>query len=122
MLGRTTLKERLRKKTNPEIVKSIRESMKNENWHHVAKILSSPGKNHVALNLSEIDAKTKEGDTILIPGKVLSKGELSKQLRICAISFSAKALEKIKNSKSKAILISDEIKENSKAQGVKIIR
>jgi large subunit ribosomal protein L18e len=122
MISNTKLKNRIRRKTNPELAETIKLAMKNEAWRDIAKILSGPTKKLSSVSLSKIESESKAGDTVVIPGKVLSQGELKKKLRICALSISENALEKLKESKSDFATIIEEIKKNQKAQGVKLIR
>ena len=49
--------------------------------------------------LDKLDKETKEGEIVIVPGKILGKGQLNHKLTLAAFSFSSKALEKIKNSK-----------------------
>ena len=48
------------------------------------------------VNLSRIQRFAKENESIIIPGKVLSTGDLSKKVNVTALSFSESAKEKIK--------------------------
>ncbi|MAG38050.1 50S ribosomal protein L18e [Candidatus Pacearchaeota archaeon] len=120
-ISKTTLKKRSKNKTAPELVETISLALKNPAWLSVTKILSGPTRSFSAINLDNIDSKTKAGDTVLIPGKVLSKGELTKKLRIVALSFSEKVKEKVKESKSELVTILEEIKKNPKFEGIKLI-
>lgn len=122
IISRTTMKKRLRKKTNPDLVETIGEALKHEGWNEVARWISIPTRNFVSKNLSEIDKDTKVGDTVVIPGKVLSKGNLTKKIRVCALAYSKKAKEKMKESKSEMVFVIDEIKKNPKAEGIRILR
>ena len=70
----------------------------------------------------EINAHTKEGDTVVIPGKVLSKGELTKKIRLCALGISEVAREKLKKTKTEYATILEEIKKNPRAEGIKVIK
>ncbi len=121
MLSRTKLKERTRRKTNPYLVETIRLALKNENWTSIAKILSGATRNHESVNLSQIEEKTKLGDTVLIPGKVLSEGNITKKIRICALAISSPARNKLKESKSEFATIIEEIRKNPRAEGIKLI-
>ena len=85
-------------------------------------MLSSSTRKYAAVNLFDIDKQVSVGDTVLILGKVLSSGDISKKIRVCALSFSVAALQKIKKAKSEAVLIAEEIKSNPKAEGIKIIK
>jgi large subunit ribosomal protein L18e len=122
MISKTKIKSRSRKKTNPELVTTLSSSIKNPNWIKLAKVLSSSTKKYPSINLTQIDLKSKTGDTIIIPGKVLSSGSLSKKVKICALSISSSALEKLKESKSEFSTLSAEIKKNPKAEGLTLIK
>ena len=89
-------------------------------WLRIAKDLSRPTRIRRAVNLYKIDKNTKDGETALVPGKVLSVGELNKKLTIAAYQFSDKALEKI-NKVGKAIKIQELIKDNPKGEKIRII-
>ena len=121
-LSLTKIKTKARKKTNPELVETIFSARKNPSWIKLANVLSGPTNKYSSVNLGEIDAKTKEGDTILVPGKVLSSGDISKKVRIVALSISSSAKDKLKKTKSEFATISEEIKKNPKANGLKIIQ
>jgi len=118
-ISKTHIKNKTRRKTNLELVETIKLARNNPGWLRIAHVLSGPTRKHVSANLNEIDANAKAGDTFVIPGKVLGQGELTKKVRICALSFSETALEKMKKTKSEAVTILEEIKKNPKAEGIK---
>jgi large subunit ribosomal protein L18e len=62
------------------------------------------------INLWRIGKLTKEGDAVVIPGKVLATGELDHKVTVIALSFSGKAAEKIKAAKGEAIELKDAVK------------
>lgn len=120
--SRTHVKDKTKRKTNPILIETIFVARKSKNWFSLAHILSGSSSKLSAVNLSELDAKTTAGDTVVIPGKVLGSGNLTKKIRICALSASLETLEKLKKSKSEFVTILDEIKKNPKAEGIKLIR
>ena len=122
MQSRTKIKLHLRKKTSIELRQTIAEALKNPNWKKFAQILASSTRKQSALNLFQIDKQTTPGDTVIIVGKVLSKGELTKQVSIVALSISQPALKKLPHSKSKFKTILEEIKSNKKAEGLKFLK
>jgi len=95
---------------------------KNKAWLGVAGILSGSRRKMVNLNLNEIDKQAKENEIIVVPGKVLSLGEISNKLKVVALSFSEKAKEKLLKSNCEVSDIINEIKKNPKAKGVKILK
>ncbi len=121
-LSNTKIKNRTKRKTNVEFRKTIEEASQHQKWHEIVKILSGSTRYHSSVNLFEIDKISKEGDILIIPGKILSKGELTKKVRICGLGISKATKEKLKKSKSEFVQLLDEIKKNPKAEGIKIIR
>jgi ribosomal protein L18E len=121
-LSNTRLKVRVKRKTNPELLETIKIANENENWKAIAKQLSGPTRLFSSINLKEIDSQTTAGDTVLIIGKVLSSGNLTKKVRIVSLSISGSAKSKLSKTKSEYASILDEIKINKKAEGLKIIK
>jgi len=122
MKSKTQIDKQAKIKRNPELIETIIKAKKNEKWLGIASILSQPRKRKVQVNLEKIEKESKEGDTILVPGKVLGLGDITKKIRIAALSFSQEAEKKLKAEKCDIISIIEEIKKNPKAQGVKIIK
>ena len=122
MKSKTKIDKQLVRKTNSELVETILLAKKKEKWLEVAGLLSSPRSNMNNLNLDKIDNQVKDGETVLIAGKVLSQGELTKKVKIIALSFSTKAKEKILKAKGETSLILDEIKKNPEAKGLRVLQ
>ncbi len=122
MKSKTKISNQAKRKFNPELVETIKLCKKKENSLKIASILSQPRRQRVNLNLREINEKSKEGEKVLIPGKVLSQGELDKKIKIVAFNFSEKAREKLLNSKCDIKTILEEIKSNPEMKDIKIIR
>ncbi|MEK6760964.1 MAG: 50S ribosomal protein L18e [Nanoarchaeota archaeon] len=122
MKSLTKIKKQSRKKTNQELVETILSAAKNEKWIDVARIISGPRRNRIELNLNKINEVSEDGETVLIPGKVLSQGELSKKIKIVALNFSENAREKLSKEKKEFSTIDEEIKKNPDAKGIRILR
>ncbi|MEK6854698.1 MAG: 50S ribosomal protein L18e [Nanoarchaeota archaeon] len=121
-ISKTKLKRRLGIKNNPQLKEALKSAMKNQNWVHVAKMISLSRRKRPSINLSEIENQTRAGDIVIFPGKILSKGDISKKVRICALGISSEARNKLKKTKSDFATITEEIKKNPKAEGIKIIK
>ena len=115
------------KKTNPILISLIQDLKKKsfENdapiWKDVALRLEKPSRNWSEVNLDKIDKYINDKETALIPGKVLSSGNLTKKVSIAAWDFSDKSLEKIKKAGGKALTIQDLIKNNPKGKDIRIL-
>ena len=122
MKSKTKIKAGMKRKMDSYIVETVLAAKKHKEWLPIARIVSGPTRDYSDINLKEIELKADEGDTIIVPGKILGTGDISKKIRICALYFSENAREKLKKNKSEIATIIDEIKKNPKAEGVKILR
>lgn len=115
------------KKTNPILISLIQELKKHSNendapiWKDIAKRLEKPSKNWPIVNLKHISTYASDKEIALIPGKVLSTGNLTKKIQIAAWSFSEKAKVKIKKSGGKYLSIEELIKSNPKGTDIRIL-
>jgi len=115
------------KKTNPMLLELIHELKKqsNENdvaiWKDIALRLEKPSRNWAEVNLDRISKYILDKEAALIPGKVLSTGNLTKKVSIAAWSFSENAQEKIKKSGGKCMSIEELLKNNPKGKDIRIL-
>lgn len=122
MKSKTKIDKQIKKKTSKKLVETIINLKKHDGWLDVARVLSGSRKNMVNFNLEKINNKAKEGEIVIIPGKVLSQGDVDKKIKIIAFGFSKKAEEKLSKSKIKFSHINEEIKINPTAKGIKILK
>ncbi len=122
VISKTKIKRHLKIKTHPYLKLAISTALKSKLWLHLAKKLAGPTRLQPTLNLSEIDEKTTAGDTVVIPGKVLGSGDLTKKVRIASLYISTSAKEKLKKTKSEWIPLYKEIESNPKFEGIKVIQ
>lgn len=120
MKSKTLIDKQLQRKRNQELVETLMVAKKNDKWLEVASVLSGSRKKRINLNLEDFK-DIKEGDKILIPGKVLSQGNINKKIKVIALNFSEKAKEKLLNSGCEVSNILDEIKSNPSAEDIKIL-
>ena len=92
-------------------------------WKNLANIIEKPTRNQVSININRLDklAQKFKGKTIIVPGKILSMGELSVKTKIVAIEASTKATEKI-NAKGELILLKDFISDKVKVKDLVIVK
>ncbi len=122
MKTKTKIEKQLQKKKNSYLVETIIVAKKKKNWVEVAGILSGPTRKRININLEKVDKEAEEGKTVVVPGKVLSLGEITKKIKIAALGFSEKAKEKLLKSNSEVLSIIEEIKKNPEAKGVIILK
>jgi len=90
-------------------------------WKRVTKDLNKSNRQKSAVNIYKIDRFAKDGETVLVPGKVLSVGEINKKVDVAAINFSAEAKRKIVDAKGKAISIKELLQTNPEGKKVRIL-
>ena len=120
--SKSKIEKQLERKKNPELVETIILAKKNKKWLEIASILSGPTRKIYSINLDKIEKQSTPGDIMVIPGKVLSLGEITKKVRVVALGFSEKAKEKLLKATCEIRLLKDEIKDNKEAKGVKIVK
>jgi large subunit ribosomal protein L18e len=121
MISNTALAKRIGKKMDTYIVDTLFAAKRAKAWNKIAQIISGGRRKYPSINLSRIDKESSGNEILIIPGKVLGSGDLSKKVKICALYFSESAITKIKEKKAEAIKIIDEIKKNPNAEGIKIL-
>jgi large subunit ribosomal protein L18e len=120
-MKKTQIEKKLKRKTNSELVETVIKSKKNENWLKISHIVSGPARKAISLNLQDINEQSKDGDKVIVPGKVLSDGKIDKKISVVALSFSEKARSKLKESKIPTLTLLEEIKKNPKAEKIKLL-
>ncbi|MFH1174725.1 MAG: 50S ribosomal protein L18e [archaeon] len=89
-------------------------------WKRLATDLEKPTRQRCVVNLSRINVHSAPEETVVVPGKVLSSGDLDHAVTIAALSFSETAEKKI-NEKGKAITISELMKKSPDGKKIRII-
>tara|TARA_Y100000034_G_C6546313_1_gene235894 strand:- start:21 stop:377 length:357 start_codon:yes stop_codon:yes gene_type:complete len=87
-------------------------------WKRIARDLGKPTRIRRRVNIYKIDKFTKDGEVAVVPGKVLSVGELTKKITVAAYQFSEEAKEKLGD---KAITIKELMEKNPKGSKARII-
>ncbi|MCQ2084852.1 MAG: 50S ribosomal protein L18e [archaeon] len=114
-------------KTNPQLVAMINDlkAKTRENnaaiWRDIALRLEAPSRVWAEANLSKIEKHAADGETIIVPGKVLAAGEISKKVNVAAYSFSAKAAAAIVAAGGKTMTIYELMEENPTGSKVRIM-
>ena len=90
-------------------------------WMRVACDLEKPTRQRHSVNVYKISKITKDGDIVVIPGKVLGVGDISQKVTVAAHTFSQQAAEKIVHAGGKALAIAELLKQNPKGKNVRVV-
>jgi large subunit ribosomal protein L18e len=120
--SKTLIEKQLKKKNNKLLVDTIILAKRNPAWLEVASRLSGPTSKNKNVNLADLEKLSEGSEIIVVPGKVLSGGEITKKLKIAAVSYSDKAREKLIKAGCEVLSIDELINKNKDAKGVKILK
>ena len=109
--------------TNPILLNTIELLQEQEAsvWNEVAENLGKVNRKRPEVNISDIERNTEEGDTVVVPGKVLGSGRLTKEVEVAAFKASNSAKNHIKEN-GEFKFIEDLIDENPEGSDVKVIK
>ncbi|MDO9537270.1 MAG: 50S ribosomal protein L18e [Thermoplasmata archaeon] len=114
-------------KTNPNLDELIFElkrlSRENEApvWRTVATKLEKPSRVWAEVNLASIEKHAQAKESVVIAGKLLGAGTLSKPVNVAAYSASESAIKKLENAGGKFMKITELAKLNPKGSGIRIM-
>jgi len=115
------------RKSNLDLVNTINElkeaSRKNDApiWKSIAKKLEGPNRNWPTVNISKIEYNIAKNGKVVIPGKILGSGNLSKKVTVSAYSFTKAAIQKIEEAGGKCMNYNDFINKNPTGKDVVVI-
>lgn len=104
---------------NIQRIRLIQEARKQETpfWERVADDLEKSNRRRTEVNLSRIARASKEGETVVVPGKVLGSGDMSHKATVVAFSFSSSALRKLEQAKCESMTIAQFLEKNPEGSG-----
>jgi len=90
-------------------------------WSSVATRLERGRHTVPPVNVGQIERLAAAGETVVVPGKVLADGPLSKAVTVAAFSFSVGARDKIRAAGGSALTLPALLKANPEGTGVRIL-
>ena len=115
-------------KSNPRL-KELIERLKSHSyendapiWKDIANRLSKPRRNWAEVNLSRISRYAKEGEVILVPGKLLGSGSIDKSVTVASFHASEAARKKVEASGGAVLTLEELMIRNPKGSGIRIMR
>ena len=115
------------RKSNSELVKTVtylkKASRENNSqlWKSVALRLEGPSQNWPSVNISKLEFNVNKNSKVLVPGKLLGAGNITKKITVSAYSFTKSARSKIEAAGGKCLSYNDFIKSNPKGTDVVVI-
>ncbi|HEV2316001.1 MAG TPA: 50S ribosomal protein L18e [Thermoplasmata archaeon] len=114
------------RKGDPELARmlvALRKAAKLHNapvWGSVAEQLARPRHQVHPVNVGHLARLVAASATVIVPGKVLAKGDIQTPLTVAAFHFSEAARSKIQAAGGTALTINDLLKSHPDGTGVRI--
>lgn len=115
------------RKENPElahILVELRRAAKAHDapiWGDVAQKLARPRHQTDPVNVGHLERLVEANATVVVPGKLLAEGVLSKPLTVAAFHYSQGARQKVHQAGGRALGIHELLKAKPDGSGVRIV-
>lgn len=90
-------------------------------WAALAEKLARPRHQVTPVNVGHLDRVTDANETVVVPGKLLADGDLTKPVTVAAFHYSAQAKGKIHHAGGKALTIPELLKAHPDGSGVRLL-
>ena len=94
---------------------------KSDFWRRISNDLQKPTRQRRSVNIYKINQNALDGETVIVPGKVLAVGDMHKKIDVVALAFSSEAKAKITSAKGKVLTITELLQQNPQAKKVRIL-
>jgi large subunit ribosomal protein L18e len=105
-------------------LEKIGRKTKKKIWKDLAKRLSKPRRHNVVVNIRQLNtmAEKNKNKVLLVPGKILSEGNIKEKAHVIAVDASKKAIEKIEKAKGKFEYLKDFANEKAKVNEIILVK
>lgn len=90
-------------------------------WGSVADRLERPRHRATPLNVGHLERLTRADETVVVAGKLLAAGPLSKRLTVAALAYSEEARAKIHAAGGSAVSLHELLKSRPDGAGVRLL-
>lgn len=117
---------KVERKTNPvlqDVIRKCEEAGRKHDaavWTDVAELLKKANRDQVTVNISHIERHADDGETVVVPGKVMGAGYLNKDVTVAALEFTQSAKEAVHKSGT-VEYIEDLVDENPEGEGLQVL-
>ncbi len=115
------------RKQNTELVRLVVELRRAARSHHapiwsaVADRLERSRHRFPPLNVGHLERLAGAEETVVVPGKLLAAGPLSKRLTVAAVAYSAQARAKVHAAGGTAVLLQELVRSRPDGTGVRLL-
>ncbi len=90
-------------------------------WKRVAEDIERPRRIRRIVNVGKLEKYCNDGEIVVVPGKLLGGGKLTKKLTVSSLEASKTAIEKIESCGGRWLKLEELVKKYPKGSGIKIM-
>jgi len=115
------------RKENPELAHllvTLRKASTAHNaplWREVARHLARGRHKVRPMNVGQLERLAEANQTVIVPGKLLAEGRISKPMTVAALHYSEAARAKLHSAGGTALTIEELLKSRPDASGVRLL-
>lgn len=115
------------RKSNPvlvDLVSTLKDAGRENGapiWRDIASRLEKPSRNWAQVNISKLEAHVRDGENVVIPGKLLGSGDVGKAFTVIAYNASASAKAKIAAAGGKVLTLQEGVAAFPKGEKCRIL-
>ncbi len=79
---------------------------------YIVRLMSKPKRQRVSVNLAKLEKLANSGENVIVPGKVLGRGTVTKKINVAAVVYSSDAEKKLKEAGCTVIGIKEMLKKD----------
>lgn len=117
----------LQRKSNPvlvDLVAALKDAGRENEapiWRDIASRLEKPSRNWAQVNVSKVETAARDGENVVIPGKLLGSGDLSRACTVIAWKASASAKAKVAAAGGKVLSLKEGVESFPKGEKCRIL-
>jgi large subunit ribosomal protein L18e len=118
---------KLSSKTNPNLknlifdLKKVSRDNDAPIWRTIARKLEKPSRVWAEVNVASLEKHAKAKESVIIAGKLLGTGILTKAVNVAAFSASESAVQKVERAGGSFVQIGEMARQNPKGSGIRIM-
>lgn len=84
---------------------------------YLVRLISKPKRKRIGVNIAKLEKFSKDGENVIVPGKVLGRGSMTKKINVAAVGYSEEAAGKLEGAQCTLL----GFKEMLKKENIRII-
>ena len=94
-------------------VKSAGSSKNGGMANYLVKLMSRPKRARVGVNIAKLEKFAGAGENVIVPGKVLGRGSMTKKINVAAVVYSGDAESKLRKAGCTIVDMKDMVKKEN---------